>query len=190
MKRDIKRTKTQHLNTLCSISSTAPPNLHEHKSTSSFRTCNYHWNLPRYWFLLHKCPFLVILWCYWVFLSATFKLFGCFWASQEGVGESLRALTEMRRMLGMRAGMRWTQGASLRRGGARGGVIPEPAASRRPGQARRRRRRRALNVPAADAFREHLRNSDFTASRAKRVIWFRSLSTGLGLQFATRLQIS
>lgn len=35
----------------------------------------------------------------------------------------------MRRMLGMRRGMKWTQGASLRRGGARGGVIPSPAAS-------------------------------------------------------------
>lgn len=47
--------------------------------------------------------------------------------ARKGVGESLRALTEMRRMFGMRAGMKWTQGASLRRGGARGGVIPGPS---------------------------------------------------------------
>lgn len=44
------------------------------------------------------------------------KLFCCFWAGQEGVVESLRALTEIRRMLGMRPGMKWTRRASLRSG--------------------------------------------------------------------------
>lgn len=53
-------------------------------------------------------------------------------AGKGVVGEWLRALTEIRRMLGMRTGMKWTQRASLRRGGARGGVIPSPG--RQPGQ--------------------------------------------------------
>lgn len=66
-------------------------------------------------------------------------------------------------MLGMRSGMKWTRRASLRRGGARGGVIRAPAASLGSRQAAAGAGK-GQNIPRADAFRDtaKLRFHSFT----------------------------
>ena len=108
-----------------------------------------------------KCPFLLVRGCYGGFLILCQVILVFLGQPGKGVGESLRALTEMRRMLGMRRGMKCTQRASLRRGGARGGVIPEP---RQPAWAAGSGSRGREGTKHPENWRLHGR-SDFTATQ-------------------------